>query len=439
MRRPLQHHRPQRRRRGSRRLSPELLRPNLRSTITTLRILTAACRRTNLNRLKKRSPPVRRRTFLKLENRAAKVRHLRRVPLPPSRPGRGVSMKDFLKLLNPVSDTKQASPKKPQEPSSPVQVPTTSGPFDPKADPSVVRRCVTLPDVDEVNDPALQDPILAEQYVDLPRLRRGILIPWTDTPGKGFISFTKWAEWIPDMNAANAYGAVNFTQAGPIRNPARVSPLDVAMKNMGSNSQKFNFYCATNPPVPLIATSAGWVDRSQLLAPAEKGVRQKYISIILHSQEWQRTLGFIRTASGFTSLHGQLARNALQFSSRAQASRRTTAPAVPDADGTTREVPANMFVNDPTQNSASSSTVATDTFSLPNDATIPVYDARDAGELDFEKVLPRLSDELPLYTGGEIPFGSFVLLGYTMTIFLANNNNWTLGCNILWVVLIGSP
>ncbi|KAF6747614.1 hypothetical protein DFP72DRAFT_1075084 [Ephemerocybe angulata] len=172
-------------------------------------------------------------------------------PVTPLRPARGVSMKEFLKSVKPIAKPESSAPKKaaqnsrkPQDtsPASP------SRPFDPNADPMIAIRCKDLPDVDEVNDPALQDPILVDQYVGLPRLRRGILTPWTDTPGKGFISFSVWADWIPGMNTANAYNAVNFTQAGAIRNPARVSPFYITMKTMASTSQKYNFYCATNPP-----------------------------------------------------------------------------------------------------------------------------------------------------------------------------------------------
>ncbi|KAF6741369.1 hypothetical protein DFP72DRAFT_834254 [Ephemerocybe angulata] len=161
----------------------------------------------------------------------------------------------------------------------------------------------------------------------------------------------------------------------------------------------------------------------------------------MHSQEWQRTLGFIRTASSFATLHGQLARNALQFSSRGQASRGPAAPAAsPDGNGNTREVPSTMFVKPTAEDTSTSSTSASDNFSLPNDVTIvPVYDARNSDTLDWNEVLPRLSETLPVYTGGEIPFGSFVFVGYTMTIYLGNNNKWTLGCNVLWVVILGSP
>ncbi|KAF6741988.1 hypothetical protein DFP72DRAFT_1082846 [Ephemerocybe angulata] len=363
-------------------------------------------------------------------------------PVSPLRPGPGVSMEDFLKSVKPIAEPKSSAPKNAAKANSTTQSSTSaspSKPFDPNADPTIVCRCKDLPEVDEVNDPALQDPVLADQYVGLPNLRRGILTPWTDARGKGFISFSTWAKWIPNMNAANAYNAVNFKQAGRLRNPARVSPLDIALKTMTGTIQKYNFFCATNPPVPLVAVSAGWVHKSQLLSPSLNGVRQKFVSIVLHSQEWQRTIGFISTASGFPYLHGQFALNALQISSRANTNRAPASPdAAPGGEGGAREIPADMFVN-PEPDNSSTSVGAGDNFSLPNSATIPVYDARNAEALDFEKVLPRLAEELPVYTGGEIPFGSFVLVGYTITIYRANNNNWTLGCNIQWVVIVGIP
>ncbi|KAF6741385.1 hypothetical protein DFP72DRAFT_833748 [Ephemerocybe angulata] len=152
----------------------------------------------------------------------------------------------------------------------------------------------------------------------------------------------------------------------------------------------------------------------------------------MHTQEWERTTGFIRTASGFPQLHAQLARNALQFSSRAQATRSPASP------GGKRAVPANMFRN-ATGRNATSSTVSTDNFSLANDAIVPVYDARNVASLDLEEVLPRLSQVLPIYTGGEIPYGSFVTVGYTMTIYRSNSGMWTLGCNVLWIIVLGIP
>ncbi|KAF6744859.1 hypothetical protein DFP72DRAFT_825131, partial [Ephemerocybe angulata] len=155
----------------------------------------------------------------------------------------------------------------------------------------------------------------------------------------------------------------------------------------------------------------------------------------LHTQEWERTVGFICMASGHSELHAQFSRNALQFSSRANVSRTPNSPGDSPGKGKKRPAPSSMFKS---AASGSGSRVSTDSFSLPNDANVPVYDARNLKFLDFNTTLPRLST-LPAWTGGEIPQGSFIVVGYTMTIYRANNGNLTLGCNIQWVIVVGTP
>lgn len=108
-----------------------------------------------------------------------------------------------------------------------------------------------------------------------------------------------------------------------------------------------------------------------------------------------------------------------------------------------------------------SSRAVSDSFSLPNDVngtfdltrflnlpvefvltglSVPTYDARGMTSIDFNHILPRLAQNvLPPFTEGEIPQGSFVMVGYTTTIYKAANGNWTLGCNIQWVIVIGTP
>lgn len=104
---------------------------------------------------------------------------------------------------------------------------------------------------------------------------------------------------------------------------------------------------------------------------------------------------------------------------------------------------------------AGNSRVASDTFSLPNNVTsssshayfeshllitftVPVYDARGHTSIDFNTVLPNLNSTFPEF-GEEIPQGSFVMVGYTMTIYTANSGNRTLGCNIQWAIVFGCP
>ncbi|KAF6744186.1 hypothetical protein DFP72DRAFT_1078894 [Ephemerocybe angulata] len=106
-----------------------------------------------------------------------------------------------------------------------------------------------------------------------------------------------------------------------------------------------------------------------------------------------------------------------------------------EAPPPTRVIPANMFKRSTT---AAATRVAADTFSLPNDVEIPVYDAREVVDLDFHRVLPRLAESLPPFAG-EVPLGSFIVVGYTSTVYRAGSGNMTLGCNILWAIVVGTP
>jgi hypothetical protein len=73
---------------------------------------------------------------------------------------------------------------------------------------------------------------------------------------------------------------------------------------------------------------------------------------------------------------------------------------------------------------------------------VPVYDARKT-PFNFESDLDKIADVLPLFTG-EIPFSSFVVIGYTVSAYKAalgvgSERVPHLGCNILWVIVCGTP
>ncbi|KAJ7019117.1 hypothetical protein C8F04DRAFT_1276642 [Mycena alexandri] len=73
---------------------------------------------------------------------------------------------------------------------------------------------------------------------------------------------------------------------------------------------------------------------------------------------------------------------------------------------------------------------------------LPVYDARKT-PFKFETDLARIDQILPLYTG-EIPFSSFVVVGYTASTYSAQLGGSGervphLGCNILWAMVCGTP
>lgn len=174
-----------------------------------------------------------------------------------------------------------------------------------------------------------------------------------------------------------------FDQVGDIRNPAWASPLDVVLQSVPGSGERFHFFCDTTPPVPLLAVSCGWLERSQLRVPATTGLRQRYLTLNIQSGEWERTLGFISTASGYPELYAQLARDCLQFSSRAQGGH--TSPGgeylaqkpplrselqlmISSAASSSSNVhaPASMFKQ---STATGNSRVAADSFSLPNNVT----------------------------------------------------------------------
>lgn len=68
--------------------------------------------------------------------------------------------------------------------------------------------------------------------------------------------------------------------------------------------------------------------------------------------------------------------------------------------------------------------------------SVPIYDARYK-PFDPEFDLNQLHSKFPPFHG-EIPVGSFSFVGYSASSYLKAGNPH-LSCNILWVVLIGTP
>lgn len=68
---------------------------------------------------------------------------------------------------------------------------------------------------------------------------------------------------------------------------------------------------------------------------------------------------------------------------------------------------------------------------------VPVYDARNL-DVDWNRDLPRL-EVLPRWFE-EIPVGSFVVVGYTAGVFMAEKTRtWTISFNLQWAVIVGVP
>jgi hypothetical protein len=74
--------------------------------------------------------------------------------------------------------------------------------------------------------------------------------------------------------------------------------------------------------------------------------------------------------------------------------------------------------------------------------SVPIYDARKV-IVDFNTDLDRLDKVLPQFVG-ELPFGSFAVVGYTVSGYKASLSTGgervsQLGCNVIWVIVCGTP
>ncbi|KAJ7723245.1 hypothetical protein B0H16DRAFT_342809 [Mycena metata] len=112
--------------------------------------------------------------------------------------------------------------------------------------------------------------------------------------------------------------------------------------------------------------------------------------------------------------------------------------------------PADMFSpivsTTPSKNRAGTSTSKSSPSKprtlLAHNDFLPVFDARKT-VFDINADLGRLAAVLPVFTG-EIPFSSFVLVGYSVSSYASNLSGSServphVSCNILWAIVCGTP
>ncbi|RXW12804.1 hypothetical protein EST38_g13051 [Candolleomyces aberdarensis] len=327
-------------------------------------------------------------------------------------------MADFVSRTGPQNTTHAAPPTVPATPpNATASSSATTG--------TGVIRCTSLPHSCEVTHTDLQDAVLLGDYDQLPPLRLGQLIPWSEMTGPGQMTFSAWAEHCPNMNGEMAYNALSFVEDTNFMNPSRSSPVNLEVREVPG----LNRHHLYRNGHPVVGVSAVFLEHSQIMTPSTSGLTQKFIRGILHSQEWERFVAWVCMAFGQPALHAQLAKDALQFSTRPRF----------DSKDDNKKKTKNLFTNtrSPSTRSANSpNRITADTFALPTDGYIPVYDARSS-PFDFHHDLPNISS-LPHWQG-DIPYGSFVVVGFTLTMYRAKNGNMTLACNIQWAVVVGVP
>ncbi|KAF9050080.1 hypothetical protein BJ165DRAFT_1401887 [Panaeolus papilionaceus] len=295
------------------------------------------------------------------------------------------------------------------------------------------RNCMALPSVCGVNNIDLQDELLAHTYSQLPHLRPGTLIPWTGMPGPGQCAFSAWGEQCPEMAGlfptSLAMAAILFSMFQELLNPSRGSPLSVELRQIRIKQYtRLNVYRGAKP---MIGVSCGFVTESQLLTPSDSGLRQKYIRIIMHSQEWERFTSWMCMVFGQQSLHAQLARDAMEFSTRPHYNNAAAEEKPSTSSG--------MFKTKKGLSPAGSGKPrsSTDVMSLGPDDPVPIYDGRNS-QFNFDTDLPNLDSILPRFER-EVPYGSFAVVGYTVSAHNPAPKKWNLKCYVRWVIVLGTP
>ncbi|KAJ6457541.1 hypothetical protein C8R47DRAFT_1227355 [Mycena vitilis] len=310
-----------------------------------------------------------------------------------------------------------------------------------------------------VNDKDLQDPVLVNTYIGQPPLPpdRAVLpvydpsrLSGMDAPPMkgGRVKFSTWARYIPPILADNAIGAVLFREANPnFINPSRVSPLRLTSQISAGSAATQRLMVDGRVAMcvsPVFCTESFVVEARKIGANSER--TRKWLSGIFHNQEWERFESLICLVFGEPILYAQLTpKKSMSFQTMMSPANATAAQ---DTDTAFAGAPSDMFAPlTPSKSPAKSKSPSkpwnfTSKTLLAAHDKVPIYDARKV-VLDFSADLERLDRVLPPFHG-EIPFGSFVVVGYTVagykaTLSAGGERVPHLGCNVLWAIVCGTP
>ncbi|KAJ6513680.1 hypothetical protein C8R47DRAFT_1064388 [Mycena vitilis] len=326
-----------------------------------------------------------------------------------------------------------------------------------------------------VNDEDLQDPVLTNSYIGQPPLPgdRSILPVYDPSrlsgqeqePIKGGrVKFSTWARYIPAILADNAIGAVLFREADPnFINPSRVSPLRLTSQISAGSAATQRLM--VDGRVAMCVTSL-FCTESFLVEPRKIGANsdrtRKWISGIPHNQDYERLEALLCLVLGESVLYAQITpKKAMSFQTMMSPA---NAAAIQETDQAFTSAPSDMFAPVTPSKSPAKSKSPSKTWNFTSKTllashdrgkrthgslcrsnlpcVVPVYDARTV-VFDFNADLGRLASVLPVFHG-EVPFGSFVVVGYTIAGYKASLSAGGervphLGCNILWAIVCGTP
>ncbi|RDB26091.1 hypothetical protein Hypma_006901 [Hypsizygus marmoreus] len=292
----------------------------------------------------------------------------------------------------------------------------------------VDKRPVTVPMKNSnVNKPEHQDPLLRAQYEGLPLLpddrsiygwseKRSTIQEWT--------KFSMWGQQCPDLNVKYVT-QFNETGSGPFINPSRIAPFHLSTRPVYTKADARRLYASG---APAICVSTIYSVKSYLLGSKPSGRPQKALTGIFHDQEWQRFEALVCLAFERNRLKAQYNEHALEFATRAQ-------PIEENSNVATHAVPGMFGSNKPSGSSESRSSTSFKAV-LDFEDEVPVYDARKS-YFKIESELTLLAEKLPRFEE-EIPEGSFVIVGYTTSMYTKDKVP-NLSCAIQWAIVCGTP
>ncbi|KAJ7183730.1 hypothetical protein C8R46DRAFT_1209879 [Mycena filopes] len=264
----------------------------------------------------------------------------------------------------------------------------------------------------------------------------------------GRVNWESWYNQNPRMLAANSVGAMVFVEAKPnFVNVSRISPLRLNTRVSTGSSSTYRLHIDDRVA---ICVSAMCTTESFLVAPKRIGLKtermRKWVSGVFHDQEWERFESAVCLLFHEQMMYSQITNKALSFQTMISPEN-TPQQSSPAEQRNARTVPSSMFSSpSPVKSAAPARTPrsyksSSKTLLAYNDP-VPIYDARKT-IVNFEKDLSRLDDVLPLFPG-EIPVGSFTVVGYTLSSYMANLSGTSnrvphVGCNVLWAIVCGTP
>ncbi|KZT23615.1 hypothetical protein NEOLEDRAFT_1179854 [Neolentinus lepideus HHB14362 ss-1] len=317
-------------------------------------------------------------------------------------------------------------------------------------------------DEEPMEDPTLigylQDPLLKDTYVDLPLLRH--LVYFKPSRNNRFneggqVMFSGWRQLVtcyerPVCRDASRgrqcqhvdnilnyiKSAITFERKDTVRhrylNLSRVSP-GILLPPSGSGQLSLK----TVPGEPALCVSVVSVQECHLVFPKLfSGWKQKYLTGIFHTIEWERFASVVCTACNRTEgMAARLDGSAIQFSTRAvQVQETNEGPSTPSRSNKST---ASLY----SPSKSHSSTGAGSLGVLEPDDIVPVYDARLEvmdRPINFDKHIDRIPDmKLPRYRK-EIRPESAVMVFYTVGQWVKEGTS-NVALNIQWVVLLASP